>query len=215
MFVRKDLTGQTFNMITVMGYSRTTGTGQRKRALWWGRCECGSVKEYRTDILKDPRYVSCGCFNKIKPVNSPKFEYKHGDAKTKQYHQWASMKDRCKNPNNRNYKHYGGRGITYHPEWERWENFKAWMLSSGYEDGLTLERINVDGNYEPSNCCWITKSEQTNNTRRTVLYSYNGVTQNINQWAKTLGVNKNTLWYGLRKRNLTIEEFIKEKGLEV
>jgi len=88
---------------------------------------------------------------------------KHGMSRTRLYGCWVGMKERCDNKNRRFYHRYGGRGITYCKEWENFEPFMDWALANGYSDGLTLDRINNDGNYEPSNCRWATQSQQSYN----------------------------------------------------
>lgn len=100
------------------------------------------------------------------------------------------MKDRCYNPNDKNYDDYGGRGIKICDEWLKdVKTFYDWSLISGYMDNLTIERIDVDGNYEPSNCKWIKKEEQADNKRCNIRITYNGKTQNLKQWSKELGIN--------------------------
>ena len=106
---------------------------------------------------------------------------KHGGAYERLNAIWRGMKYRCDNPNFGGYKNYGGRGITYCSEWKDYVNFRKWALENGYTDNLTLERKNVNGNYEPSNCTWIELSRQTSNTRKTVLITYRGKTQTMKE----------------------------------
>lgn len=87
---------------------------------------------------------------------------------------WHSMIYRCSNPLNKSYKHYGGRGITVCDEWQEFKAFYDWAIESGYKKGLSIDRINNDGNYEPSNCRWVTKDEQFLNRRNTIRIDYNG-----------------------------------------
>lgn len=132
-----------------------------------------------------------------KPISSEKL-----------YHVWASMKDRCNNPKNKNYKHYGGRGIKVYYKWNGshdYINFKSWALSNGYKEGLTLDRIDVNGNYEPDNCRWITQKEQTRNIRRNINITYNGETHILQDWAYILDINPNTLYHRIILHNWDIE----------
>lgn len=103
------------------------------------------------------------------------------------YGSWYAMKQRCGNPNNQAYHNYGGRGITYPKAWESFEGFKADM-GNGYKAGLTLDRINVNGNYCIENCRWITQKEQTNNMRKNVFIKFQGQNKTLSQWADYLGL---------------------------
>ena len=109
------------------------------------------------------------------------------------YNSYRSMMDRCENPNAHNYNLYGGRGIEICEDWHDIEKFEEWVKSSGYEKGLTLERIDVNGNYEPSNCTWATRKEQANNRRNTTYVTIDGVTKTISEWAEFSGINRSTL----------------------
>lgn len=100
------------------------------------------------------------------------------------YRIWGHMLDRCRNPNNDNYKHYGGAGVTVCEEWRKYKQFEAWALANGYEDNLTIDRENVYGNYEPSNCRWATVKDQQNNRRNSRLLTYNGETHTLSEWAR-------------------------------
>ena len=104
------------------------------------------------------------------------------------------MRTRCKNPNFRAYHYYGGRGIKVCEEWEAFENFRDWALQNGYKEELTLDRIDANGNYEPSNCRWATRKEQSRNTRGVKIIEYNGVKKSIAEWAEDLGINYHTLY---------------------
>lgn len=150
---RIDLTGKKFGRLTVISFSHMNG----KHSYWNCQCDCGNECKVRIDCLKTGLVKSCGCLQYEHAITT------HGQSKTKLYHVWASMKNRCDNPNTRHYNRYGGRGISYCPDWEKYESFYNWSILSGYEDGLTIDRINNDGNYEPKNCRWITIQEQQKN----------------------------------------------------
>jgi hypothetical protein len=109
------------------------------------------------------------------------------------YNSYKAMMDRCYRENASNYANYGGRGIEVCEEWHDIEKFEKWVEESNYEKGLTIDRIDVDGNYEPSNCRWATKKEQDNNRRNTVYVEYNGECHTISEWAEITGVNRSTL----------------------
>lgn len=119
----------------------------------------------------------------------------HGMSRTPIYNVWKSMRQRCNNPNSNCFNHYGGRGIRVCDEWDSsFEVFYKWAVENGYEEGLTIERIDVDGNYEPSNCIWITMLEQHKNTTRTHYITYNGITKTISEWAEEYDIDSKTLY---------------------
>ena len=109
------------------------------------------------------------------------------------YPSYKGMMDRCYNKNVSNYHLYGGRGITVCDEWKNIEEFEKWLKGTDYRKGLTLERIDVNGNYSPQNCRWATKKEQANNRRNTKYLTYNGMTHTISEWADITGINRSTL----------------------
>lgn len=118
---------------------------------------------------------------------------------------WKGAKKRCNNPTHYAYPQYGGRGIKLCECWNDFENFYKWALSSGYEVGLTLDRINNDGDYEPSNCRWASWKEQGNNRRTNTLITFNGRTQTMAMWADELGITRHTLWARLYKHKMPLE----------
>ena len=109
------------------------------------------------------------------------------------YGNYRSMMDRCYREKNCNYNRYGARGIRVCEEWHNIENFEKWVEENPYFEGATLDRINVDGDYEPSNCRWATMKEQCNNRSNTLYITYNGETHTISEWAEITGVNRSTL----------------------
>lgn len=109
------------------------------------------------------------------------------------YPSWHSMMDRCENPNVQNYGLYGGRGIRVCDEWHDIQEFEKWAEQTGYEPGLTLDRIDVNGDYCPNNCRWATRKEQANNRRNTLYITFLGETHTLSEWAEMLGVNRSTL----------------------
>ncbi len=109
------------------------------------------------------------------------------------YGSYHSMMDRCYREKANNYPTYGGRGIKVCKEWHNIEEFEKWVVSSGFIKGMTLERIDVNGDYCPDNCKWATKKEQANNRRNTVYLEYKGEKHTISEWAYIFGMNRSTL----------------------
>lgn len=123
----------------------------------------------------------------------------HGDTGTRLHRIWQNMKARCYGKYSREYENYGGRGIVVCDEWRNsYEKFKEWAISNGYDENLTIDRINTDGNYEPSNCRWITNKEQQNNKRDNVCYEFNGEIKTLAQWSEELGICYKTLQKRIR-----------------
>lgn len=119
---------------------------------------------------------------------------KHGQYKAKIYHIYYNMKARCYNKNTPKYKDWGARGIVICDEWKHdFEAFYNWAMDNGYRDDLSLDRIDVNGNYEPDNCRWVTMKQQARNTRRNKCYTINGKTHCLSEWCEILGLNHDTI----------------------
>ena len=151
-------------------------------------CECGKILHVQAQHLRSGNTLSCGC--KSIELNN-KHKITHGMSKTRIYRIWQHMKSRCSNDNNQAYSHYGGRGITVCTEWtgkNGFVNFYNWAMKNGYSDDLSIDRINVNGNYEPDNCRWANKEVQQNNKTNNVIISYNGESMNLSQWARKINI---------------------------
>lgn len=161
----KNLTGKKFGRLTVIeqhGFTEPNKYGQRY-AIWYCRCECGNYVERTTDVLKKGK-SSCGCRNKEVLEKMARKNITHNMTHTRLYRIYKGMIGRCYYKSSQRYNAYGGRGITVCDEWKNDKTkFFDWALKNGYREDLTIERIDVNGNYEPSNCCWIPMSEQYKN----------------------------------------------------
>lgn len=159
-----DLTGQKFGRLLVI---KQTHIDNRSGTFWICKCDCGNVVTVRRDALTSGGTQSCGCLN-IEISSS------HKKSHTRLYSIFAGMKGRCYNPNNTNYKHYGQRGICICKEWlNNFTAFYEWSVNNGYSDDLSIDRIDVNGNYEPSNCRWadaVTQANNKRNSRKKVSY---------------------------------------------
>jgi len=135
------------------------------------------------------------------------FQVKHGLCSHPLYGCWKRIKTRCYNPNCADFQDYGGRGITVCEEWkDDFSAFMEWALSHGWEEGLSIERIDFNEGYTPNNCKWIPLSEQPKNRRTVRQITYNGETHSISEWAKIIGVSRRTLTARLDSENFTLEE---------
>lgn len=192
-----DLTGQTFNQLTVI--SRVPSIS--KSARWLCRCSCGNYKEVDSCHLRNGGVKSCGCLLKKQQTNKT-----HGLSKTRLYEIWHGMKGRCSNGN----KNYGGRGIKICEKWEKsFIDFYNWAIENGYNESLTIDRVNVDGDYCPENCRWATAKEQANNKRVNVKIEFNGKSHTVSEWAKILDIKRSTLEKRLKTKSVEIS-FTKE-----
>lgn len=117
----------------------------------------------------------------------------HGKKGTKIYNIWRGMRDRTRHKSHKQYKDYGGRGITVCKEWDIFENFYNWAMANGYKEGLSIDRIDNDKGYNPENCKFSTIKEQANNKRNNHIITYNGESHNITQWATILGVSREVI----------------------
>ncbi len=140
--------------------------------------------------------------------------YKHGMKGTRIYNIWKLMKRRCKNTNDKYYKDYGGRGIVICDEWDNdFMNFYNWAIANGYSDKLTIERIDVNGNYEPANCKWISRKEQSRNRRNNVMVTYRGETRLLKEWCELLNLNYDTVFHRIKKQHLEPKEALEKHNL--
>ena len=194
-----DLLNQKFGKLTVIEYCGKNNGGA---SMWLCRCDCGVKKIVCSGNLKNGNSTSCGCIRKGNIENFKNHTRKgkgHQGNGTRIYSIWANMKRRCLNSKNNHYKDYGGRGIIICNEWLGFIPFRDWALSNGYEEHLSLDRINNDDNYEPENCRWATQKEQCNNTRRNRFLTINGKTQNLTQWSEESGVSVSVLRNRIKK----------------
>lgn len=145
------------------------------------QCDCGKIVSVADYNLYGKKQKSCGCLRLEKTIQR---STTHNQRHTKLYEVWKTMKQRCLNPNNKSYHNYGGRGIKICDEWKNsYQSFYEWSMNNGYKEGLSIDRTNNDGNYEPSNCRWADIITQCNNTRQNKLFTINGVSKTVHQWS--------------------------------
>jgi hypothetical protein len=164
MGTHKDLSGQKFGRLTAISISRIENyKGGTKHRYYKCRCDCGKIIEVQSYSLTNGNTKSCGCFQREKCGDTFR---KHGGMGTRLYNIWKGMKKRCNNSNEPCYKYYGGKGIKVCDEWQvNFIAFRDWALNNGYADNLTIDRIDSDKNYEPSNCRWVTQAENARLSR--------------------------------------------------
>jgi hypothetical protein len=176
----KDLTGQVFNKLTVINYDKNDGK-------WRCKCECGNYHNVTSSALKSGSTKSCGCWG----VDS---RYKHHLTGTRIYRIYSGMKSRCYNKNNHAYSWYGGRGIYVCKEWLSDPFcFYEWAISNGYGKNLSIDRVDNNREYSPSNCKWSTEKEQGENRRSNRYITINGETKLSLEWSKIFGINQSAI----------------------
>lgn len=124
---------------------------------------------------------------------------------------WRNIHHRCEDPNASGYKNYGGKGIKLCQEWKNFFVFKKWALENGYDDTLTIERVDPNKDYCPENCCWIPKSEQQKTSSNSKQIEVDGVTLNLADWCKKLGIHRKTMQHAINKRGKDPIEYIRSK----
>ena len=178
-----DLLGQRFGRLTVI---ERMPNGIRKQAVWKCVCDCGKEVVVESGHLRSGHTNSCGCYGRQR---SAEYHLTHGMSGTRIHSVYNTMKGRCYNPKDQKYDRYGARGITICDEWlNNPKSFYDWALSNGYQDGLSIDRIDNDGNYCPENCRWVDRKTQANNKSNNRYYEYNGMKKTISEWAEYLGL---------------------------
>lgn len=178
--------GDKFGKLTVI----SEAARQKDKRRFLCRCDCGGEAVSTVSNLRSGHTKSCGCHcNEVRRA----LKTKHEGSGTRLYEIWQGIKKRCLNPNKHAYKYYGALGIKVCSEWLSFEPFRDWALGSGYNDNLTIERRDCNGNYEPNNCIWIPLSEQNNNKSNSRFITYMGKTQTLRDWSRELGINYSTL----------------------
>lgn len=185
--LRIDLSGKTFGYWTVVRFSHANKSGT---SCWLCKCVCGAEKAIQGPRLAKGGSISCGCKQREGMIGN-KRGIKHGEVYSRLYSIWRSMKSRCHCLNNAFYDYYGGRGIQVCRNWRfSFEGFRKWALANGYQDDLTIDRIDNNGNYEPGNIRWATMSQQAKNKRSNIMIDGMPLIDKC----KELGIKSNTVY---------------------
>lgn len=198
-----NLVGQKFGRLTVIKRAESTVTPNgTTRTMWLCQCDCGEQITAAGHHLRAGKIVSCGCYNdELKRSRAT-----HHQSHTRIYNIWMGMRSRCNYSKNNRYDQYGARGIRVCFEWEHdFKAFYSWAISHGYTDELSIDRIDVNGNYCPENCRWETTQAQSENRTDNVLYSLSGEEQPISYWCREYGKKQPAVRWRL-SHGWTIEE---------
>jgi len=183
--------GKRYGRLKVLSYCRKQLKNGKEEVYFKCICDCGNKKDVSKNNLNKGDTISCGCYRKERAIRTLG---SHGGYGTKLYKILSGMKKRCKYESHPRYKNYGGRGIKVCGEWENdFSTFREWALNNGYKEGLTIDRIDNDGNYEPSNCRWATRREQDLNKSNTFHIKYKGSTKVLCEWSEITGINVITI----------------------
>ena len=183
--------GQKFGRLTVI--EELSERNKHGKIVYKCICDCGNTVNASGHLLRNGTIKSCGCL-RLEGRST------HRKSGTRLYRILHHVKDRCYRTKNKDYQHYGDRGIKVCQEWlDDFMSFYNWAINNGYQENLTIDRIDVNGNYEPDNCRWVDQKTQTNNKRNSVYLTYEGKTQTITQWADELNCNRSAMYIRHRK----------------
>lgn len=199
--MKKNILNQKFYKLTVI---EKLNKDKYQKQLWKCKCDCGNEIIVNTSSLTTGNTKSCGCYKNelIRNLN-----YKHGNSHTKLYYVWQTMIKRCTKINNKSYKIYGNRGITVCIEWKSdFINFYNWAIANGYKQGLTIDRINNNGNYEPNNCRWTSMKEQARNTSKNKYIVYMNEKMLISDACNKSNVKISSVFSKMKRKNITLQE---------
>lgn len=189
----KDISGQKFGRLTAINCMGRKGHDR----IWLCKCECGNTREVKQSNLTSGHTKSCGCLRVETTIQN---HLTHGKTNTPIYNTYLSIKARCYNYNHTAYKNYGGRGITMCDEWKyNFQAFYKWAINNGYKEGLQIDRIDNNGNYEPSNCHFTTAKENSNNRRSNRYITIGNVTHTLSEWCNIYDIKYSKVYLRLRR----------------
>lgn len=203
-----NMTGKVYGKLTALFPTDRRSTAGN--IIWTFRCTCGSIATFDAYYVRRGRCIDCtDCSSERVRLST----LKHGKSETAEFSVWTDIQTRCYNPNRDSYQHYGGRGIQVCERWKK--SFDDFLTDMGIRpDGMSIERIDNDGDYTPLNCKWATPKEQANNKRNVVRLEILGVTKTISQWAYVSGLKIKTIWsrHKRGKRGVELIEPLEKAG---
>lgn len=200
-----DITGQKFGRLTVIGLDDERSV---RKTYWMCLCDCGKMKSVRSDCLKNGTVTSCGCRKKEQDRENLTKHHSHLQSGTRLYEAWQGMKKRCYNEHDSRYNNYDGRGIKVCDEWKNdFAAFYEWALNTGYSEELTIDRIDVDGDYEPNNCRWADIKTQCNNRTSNIKIKIGNATKSLQEWCDIFEVEYKKTYARYRRNGfISIED---------
>lgn len=203
--IRIDLTGNTYGKLKVINLA-VDDVGKKKK--WLCKCECGNEVVVSGSNLRSGHTTGCSqC--QLREIQRKNIT--HNMSKTKLYRVWNGMKNRCENPNHKSYIDYGNCGISVCEEWHDSVVFIKWALKNGYKEGLEIDRINTRGNYEPTNCRWISRTENANNKTNNRLFEFRGKHMTLAEIARENNLNYKLLHKSISK-GFSLEDAIRKQA---
>lgn len=197
--------GDRFGLLTVE--ERSLGIRLNNKPTWECICDCGNKKHVTTSHLKQGLVKSCGCLHSLSAIRHGHTE---GGVRTREYNSWAGMLSRCYDPNSKIFHRYGGRGVRVCGDWLRFENFVRDMGKRPPK--MSLDRIDVNGDYTPENCRWASHTEQQNNRRDNIFLEAFGKKLTLAQWEREVGINHQTLYLRVVKNKWEPEKALSTPG---
>lgn len=197
-----DIINKKFNKLFVLKLAdkKKRADSKRYRYYYLCKCDCGNEIIVEKSHLLNGHTKSCGCERKKPNQGQFKLKYKvNKDIYKRIYNIWRGIKTRCFNKNDSHYKDYGERGITICKDWLCFQNFYDWAMNNGYQDNLSIDRIDVNDSYYPQNCRWATNKTQNRNKRNNHLIYVKGIIAPVSEICEIFGVNKNIVFYRLKK----------------
>lgn len=190
----RDITGQKFGKLTAIKLDHIKSYSTSTKRYWLCKCKCGNYSIVEQGQLTRGKTKSCGCIQK------EYFKTKHNLRNSKIYETWSNIKKRCYNARSTRYKWYGAKNIKMCDEWKNdFKTFYDWSINNGYKEPLTIDRIDVNGNYEPNNCRWVDWKQQQQNKNSNINITYKNQTKCIAEWARIFNINRATLQWRIKQ----------------